>query len=210
MGQAVVNPDPDTSWSVPPSGFLRFSQGPCQYHNRITNCPDQDLLAPPAWINYSKAVPRPGDQGGLMGGSDKSLIECALGLLPNPIWPVESIFWLVLSRFLQILRAGGNLFPSRPFTILTLTIPIATPPGEIPSLPPPGMQPRPGSSSSLCSKVSANAEMRQKKSVLHPFFFNLPLSLFLIFCVFGWVLSFGVWDLVPQPRPLALDAWSQP
>ena len=111
VGQAVVNPDPDTSWSVPPSGFLRFSQGPCQYHNRITNCPDQDLLAPPAWINYSKAVPRPGDQGGLMGGSDKSLIECALGLLPNPIWPVESIFWLVLSRFLQILRAGGNLFP---------------------------------------------------------------------------------------------------
>ena len=137
-----------------------------------------------------------------MGGSDKSLIECALGLLPNPIWPVESIFWLVLSRFLQILRAGGNLFPSRSFTIPTLTIPIATPPGEIPSLPPPGVQHRPGPSSSLCSKVRANAEMRQKKSVLHPFFFNLPLSLFLIFCVFGWVLSFGMWDLVPQPGEL--------
>ena len=137
-----------------------------------------------------------------MGGSDKSLIECALGLLPNPIWPVESIFWLVLSRFLQILRAGGNLFPSRSFTIPTLTIPIATPPGEIPSLPPPGIQHRPGPSSSLCSKVRANAEMRQKKSVLHPFFFNLPLSLFLIFCVFGWVLSFGMWDLVPQPGEL--------
>lgn len=102
-----MNQDPDTSWSVPPSGFSTFLPRPPASIITGSHCPDQDLLAPPAYskvvgLTYSKAVPRPGDQGGLMGGSDKSLIECALGLLPNPIWPVESIFWLVLRRFQQI------------------------------------------------------------------------------------------------------------